>query len=607
MSPGDPRSPKLRLMTRIAPWRAALAGVCFAALVVSAVSAAPSDTLTSLVARYEALGAADEDPDSGGSNESRWRLPDVSPAADAERLAKLNAISSALSSMDTKGLSDEETLTRDLLAWTVKDRIEAAGYDESRMPFSSDGGFDVMMLYRASGMKLKSEAEAKRWIGLLNSMPGWYAANIDNTRRGVKTGFVQAIPTAQAVQERAQRAVATPLADDPLMTPLRGLPATIPEATRAALVAEGEKAMTDKVAPARATFLKFMNDEYVPHAARSLAASDLPDGKRYYAFLARRHTTTTLTPDQIHDIGQSEVARIRARMQETMKAAGFQGDLPAFLAMLRKDPRFYATSRQQLLEKSSEIAKRADDQLPAHFGILPRLTYGVRPVPASIEKGYTTGRYFGGDAKVGRAGGLMINTSELDQRPLYELPALVLHEGAPGHHIQISLAAEQINVPEFRRNLYFTAFGEGWGLYSEWLGEEMGIYRDPYEVFGRLSYEMWRACRLVADTGMHWKGWTLEQARACFTDNTALSPTNIEVELKRYVSWPGQALAYKIGELRLLDLRKRAEARLGDRFDERGFHDAVLLHGSLPLAVLETRIDAWIDQQSQAQPAKKKD
>ncbi|WP_099582357.1 DUF885 family protein [Caulobacter sp. FWC2] len=593
-------------MTRIAPWRAALAGVCLAALAVSAAWAAPSDNLSSLVARYEALGNADEDPDSGGANEARWRLPDVSPSADAARLTKLNAISAALSSMDTKGLSDEERLTRDLLLWTVKDRIEAAGYDESRMPFSSDGGFDVMMLYRASGMNLKSEAEARRWIGLLNAMPGWCAANIDNARRGVKTGFVQAIQTAQAVQERAQRALATPLADDPLMAPLRALPASIPQATRAALVAEGEKAMTDKVAPARAAFLKFMNDEYVPHAAKSLAASDLPDGKRYYAFLARRHTTTTLTPDQIHDIGQAEVARIRTRMQETMKAAGFQGDLPAFLAMLRKDPRFYAASRQQLLEKSSEIAKRADDQLPAHFGVLPRLTYGVRPVPASIERGYTTGRYFGGDAKLGRAGGLMINTSELDQRPLYELPALVLHEGAPGHHIQTSLAAEQTGVPEFRRNLYFNAFGEGWGLYSEWLGEEMGIYRDPYEVFGRLSYEMWRACRLVADTGMHWKGWTLEQARACFTDNTALSPTNIEVELKRYVSWPGQALAYKIGELKLLELRKRAEAKLGDRFDERGFHDAVLLHGSLPLAVLETRIDAWIDQQSKAQPAKKK-
>ena len=585
-------------MTHSRTWRAALAGACFAALMASSALAGPSTTLNTLVTQYERLGNADEDPDSGGAADARWRLPDVSPAADAARAAKLKKIQADLQAMDTKGLTDEESLTRDLLMFTLRDRIEAASFDESRMPFSSDGGFDVMMLYRASGMKLRTADEARRWIALLNGMPGWYAANIANARRGVSTGFVQAIPTAQAVLERAQRISTTPLAEDPLLAPLRNLPASIPEATRAALVAEGEKAVTDKVAPARAGFVKFMTDEYVPHAAKSLAASDLPDGKRYYAFLVRRHTTTDMTPDQIHDLGQAEVARIRARMQETMKAAGFQGDLPAFIAMLRKDPRFYATSRQQLLEKSSEIAKRSDDQLPAHFGTLPRLTYGVRPVPAGIEKGYTTGRYFGGDAKVGRAGGLMINTSELDQRPLYELPALVLHEGAPGHHVQTSLAAEQVNVPDFRKSLYFTAFGEGWGLYSEWLGEEMGIYRDPYELFGRLSYEMWRACRLVADTGMHWKGWSLEQARACFTDNTALSPTNIEVELKRYVSWPGQALAYKVGELKLLELRHRAEKKLGDKFDERGFHDAVLLHGSLPLSVLDQRIDAWIATQS---------
>lgn len=584
-------------MTRIAS--SLVAGLCVAALTASAAWAGPASiNLTKLVIRYEALGDPGEDPDSGGSSEARWKLPDVSPAADADRTARLKQIQAELTAMGDRGLSEDEGLTRDLLLYSLRDRIEAAAFDEARMPFSSDGGFDVLMLYRASGTTLGSEVEARRWIALLNGMPGWYAANIDNARRGVSTGFVQAVPTAQAVLERAQRAAATPLADDPLLAPLRNLPASIPAATRAALVAEGEKAVADKVAPARASFVKFMTEEYVPHAAKSLAASDLPDGKRYYAFLARRHTTTDLTPDQIHDIGQAEVARIRARMQETMKAAGFQGDLPAFIGMLRKDPRFYATSRQQLLEKSSEIAKRADDQLPAHFGILPRLTYGVRPVPASIEKGYTTGRYFGGDPKVGRAGGLMINTSELDQRPLYELPALVLHEGAPGHHIQTSLAQEQFGVPEFRRNLYFTAYGEGWGLYSEWLGEEMGIYRDPYELFGRLSYEMWRACRLVADTGMHWKGWSLDQARACFTDNTALSPVNIEVELKRYVSWPGQALAYKVGELKLLELRHRAEVKLGDKFDERGFHDAVLLHGSLPLSVLETRIDAWIAQQN---------
>lgn len=586
-------------MTRIASRLVGAGLASVAALTASAAWAAPaSSILAQLVARYEALGDPGEDPDSGGSSEARWRLPDVSPAADADRAAKLRAIQTELTAMGGKGLSEDEGLTRDLLLYSLRDRIEAATFDEARMPFSSDGGFDVLMLYRASGTTLKSEAEARRWIALLNAMPGWYAANIDNARRGVATGFVQAVPTAQAVLERAQRAAATPLTEDPLLAPLRTLPDTIPAATRAALVAEGEKAVTDKVAPARAGFVRFMAEDYVPHAAKSLAASDLPDGKRYYAFLVRRHTTTDLTPDQIHDLGQAEVARIRARMRETMKAAGFQGELPAFIALLRKDPRFYATSRQQLLEKSSEIAKRADDQLPAHFGILPRLTYGVRPVPASIEKGYTTGRYFGGDPKVGRAGGLMINTSELDQRPLYELPALVLHEGAPGHHIQTSLAQEQVGVPEFRKTLYFTAYGEGWGLYSEWLGEEMGIYRDPYELFGRLSYEMWRACRLVADTGMHWKGWSLDQARACFTDNTALSPVNIEVELKRYVSWPGQALAYKVGELKLLELRRRAEARLGDRFDERAFHDAVLLHGSLPLSVLETRIDAWIAQQA---------
>lgn len=584
-------------MTQLRTWRAALAGVCLTALVASVAWAGPSETLTSLVARYETVGDTDGDPDAGGIAEARWRLPDVSPAADAARLTKLKAIAAELSTMDVTGLSDDEKLTRDLLLWAVKDRVEAGGFDESRMPFSSDGGFDVMMLYRASSLRLKNEAEARRWVALLNRMPAWYAANIANARRGVSTGFVHAVSTAQAVQDRAQRAATTPLADDPMLAPLRNLPASVPEAIRAALLAEGEKAIKDSVAPARASFVKFMVEEYTPRAANSLAASDLPDGKRYYAFLARRHTTTTLTPDQIHDVGQAEVKRIRARMEEIMKVAGFQGDLPAFIAMLRKDPRFYATSRQQLLEKSSEIAKRADDQLPAHFGVLPRLPYGVRAVPASIEKGYTTGRYFGGDAKVGRAGGLMINTSELDQRPLYELPALVLHEGAPGHHIQTSLAAEQANVPEFRKNLYFTAFGEGWGLYSEWLGEEMGIYRDPYELFGRLSYEMWRACRLVADTGMHWKGWSIDQARACFTDNTALSPTNIEVELKRYVSWPGQALAYKMGELKLLELRKRAEAKLGDKFDERGFHDAVLLRGSLPLSVLETRIDVWTAQQ----------
>jgi len=277
-----------------------------------------------------------------------------------------------------------------------------------------------------------------------------------------------------------------------------------------------------------------------------------------------------------------------------MRETGFRGDLPAFVAMLRKDPRFYAASREDLLEKAALIVSRIEDKLPRYFGTLPRLPLAVRPVPREIEDTYTTGRYFEGSPKLGVAGGYMVNTSHLDQRPLYELPALTLHEGVPGHHVQIALAQELQDVPAFRRDADVTAFTEGWGLYAERLGEEMGIYRDPYERFGRLSYEMWRACRLVADTGIHWLGWSLDQARACFTENTALSPLNIEVELARYVGWPGQALAYKVGELRIVELRTKAETALGPRFDVRRFHDAVLLAGPLPLDLLARRIDDWI-------------
>lgn len=581
---------------RQARW--AVSGLLAIALMSGTALASPAgDRLTKAAKAYETANAGGEDDDGGGEEARRWKLPVVGLKADAGRKAKLVESRQQLDGVDLAGLTADERLTAQILKYSLDDRIEGLSFDESRMPFSSDGGFDVALLYRANGMRLKSEAEARKWLELIAKTPDWYATNLVNARRGIKDGFVQAVPTAQSVLDRAKRTAATPVAEEPLLAPLRALPASVPVERKAALIAEGEKILAEKVAPARAGFVTFMETEYLPKAAKSLAAADLPDGKRYYAFLTRRHTTTNMTPDQIHDLGQSEVARIRGRMQTVMVQTGFKGTLPEFIAYLRKDPKFYATSRQQLLEKASEIAKRADDQLPAHFGTLPRLTYGVRPVPASIEKGYTTGRYFGGDPKVGRAGGLMINTSELDQRALYELPALVLHEGAPGHHIQTSLAQEQTNAPEFRKGLYFNAFGEGWGLYSEWLGEEMGIYRDPYELFGRLSYEMWRACRLVADTGMHWKHWSLEQARACFTDNTALSPVNIEVELARYVSWPGQALAYKIGELKILELRKRAETALGDKFDERKFHDAVLLQGSLPMAVLEQRIDGWIAEQ----------
>ncbi len=570
----------------------AAAGVIVMAGTASYAATAPTGALSQAVAAYErATQTSEEAVDTGARN---WTLPDVTPAADAARLKEYKAVRTKLAAIDRTTLPEQEQLTYDLLVWTLDGKIELAAYDEARIPFSSDGGFDTGLLYRADSARLTNEADAKRWIGLLGQIPAYYDANIANARRGVKTGFVQPVPTAEGILARAKRAAETPLAEDPLLQPLRRLPASIPADTRASLLKEGEAVIAQRVAPARKTFATFMADEYLPKASKSLAASDLPEGKAYYAFLVRQHTTTGMTPDEVHAIGQREVARIRAEMETVKGEAGFTGTMAEFRTFLRNDDRFYATSRQQLLEKASEIAKRVDDRLPAHFRTLPRLSYGVRPVPASIEEGYTTGRYFPGDQREGRAGGLMINTSSLRERPLYELPALVLHEGAPGHHIQVAMAQEQPAVPAFRRDLYVTAFGEGWGLYSERLGIEMGIYRDPYERFGRLSYEMWRACRLVADTGIHAKGWSMEQARACFTENTALSPVNIEVELQRYVSWPGQALAYKIGELKLVELRERAQKALGDKFNERDFHDAILLHGSLPLAVLERRIDAWI-------------
>jgi len=288
-------------------------------------------------------------------------------------------------------------------------------------------------------------------------------------------------------------------------------------------------------------------------------------------------------------------------MDEEMRAAGWTGDFAGFLNFLRTDPQFYATSREQLLEKASEMAKRADGGLPKLFGTLPRNTYDVRPVPPEIEANYTTGRYFGGSLQNGVPGGYIVNTSRLDQRPLYELPALTLHEAVPGHHLQIALQQEAEAGPYFRRQVNVTAFSEGWGLYSEFLGEEMGFYRTPYERFDRLSYEMWRACRLVADTGIHALGWTIDQARACFAENSALAPHNIETELQRYIGWPGQATAYKIGEIRLRQIRERAERALGDRFDVRRFHDALLVDGPLPLELLDRRMDAWISQETARQ------
>ena len=535
-----------------------------------------------------------------GDREALVRWPDDSLASERAQMQALKGLQARLRAIPAAGLDEQDALNRNVLDYLIADDLEGLSFDPSREPFSSDNlPFDTFD-YAARGTVIRNRADADAWLARLNALPAWFDLEMANARRGLATGFVQPRPIVETVIAQTRPVAEAPAESSTLLLPFQTLPAQIPAADQVVLKAEALRIVRERIMPAERAYLALLENEYLPKSGASLAARDLPDGERYYAWLARHHTTTDLAPDQIHALGEKEVARIRLQMETLIKQTGFKGSFADFLAFLRTDPRFYAKSREELLEKAAAIDKRVDAVLPAYFGTLPRLTFGVLPVPAEMEDGYTTGRYWPGNPGQGISGGYMVNTSHLDQRPLYELPALTLHESVPGHHLQIALTQEMKDLPWTRKEADLNAYVEGWGLYAEDLGEEMGIYRGAYEKFGKLSYEMWRACRLVADTGIHWLRWSREQARACFLENTALSPKNIEVELDRYISWPGQALAYKVGELTLKRLRQKAEIGLGPAFDVRKFHDEILLGGPMPLGLLETRVDYWIAAQETA-------
>lgn len=563
-------------------------------------SATPQDASASwgkIVADWEAFERAEDPLTAGleGDRDALRRLPDLTPAGDARRLAALQSFKSRLASLDAARLPANEAFNHAFLSREVDERIERAAFDSARLSFTNEGGPGALLGYYARTTAVSSFAEADAWLARLEGVPRVIREAIANARRGLSTGFTQPRSVVENALEIARAEAALTAETDPLLIPLASLPGVIPAAEQSRLRERARSLTSGAIADARREWVRFLETEYLPKARPGLGIGSLEEGRDYYVFLARFYTTTRLTPDEIHDVGLKEVARIRSEMQAQIAAAGFEGSFAEFLQWLRTDAKFYARTRQEMLEKASEIAKRADDALPKLFRkSLPRLPYGVREVPREIEDQYTTGRYFPGSMANGVAGGYIVNTGKLDQRPLYELPALTVHEAVPGHHLQIAISQELGDQPWFRRNAMTTAFVEGWGLYSEFLGVEMGIYRDPYERFGRLSYEMWRACRLVADTGIHWKGWTIEQARACFRDNSALAAHNIETELQRYVADPGQALAYKIGELRMKGLREKAQQALGERFDVREFHDTLLLGGAMPLDMLEGRVDEWI-------------
>ena len=569
--------------------------VCFAFSVAIVAQAGAHEALDEVIARFEKIGV-ESDPDSADAGEGPLPVgwDDISPEAEAKTLTELKAIRTDLSNIETGELTEDEDLNRAILETILNDRITLAGFDEVRMPFTGDWGFHAYINFTISRLTLRSETDAVNTVARINAIPDYLAAHKANMQRGLETGFVSyADPLNTVLEQLAEMHVQRP-EDSALYTPFREMPVTLPEGLSAGLQTDAKQAVT-RALSAFADIETFLRDEYAPKAREKAGIADQPDAKAYYTALVAFHTTLPdLTPEEVHEIGQSEVARIRAEMNAIIEEADFEGGFEAFLNFLRTDPQFYAETSEELMAAAARLAKDIDFQMPEFFGHLPRRPYGVEPVPAEIAPGYTTGRYVSGSLKSGQAGAYWVNTYALDQRPLYELPSLTAHEAVPGHHHQISIAQELEDVPEFRKQYYATSFGEGWGLYAESLASEMGLYNTPYKRFGKLSYEMWRACRLVADTGMHWYGWSREEAEKCFVENSALAPLNIKTEVTRYIGWPGQALGYKIGELKIKELRTRAEQALGKDFDLREFHDKVLEKGSLPLVILEQRIDGWI-------------
>jgi uncharacterized protein (DUF885 family) len=565
-------------------------------MAVQAGAQTAESSLQQIIADYETFNRQVDPLSAGaeGDREALRRLPDVRPETEQADRKQLVVFGERLAKIDAQQLSGEAALNHALLTSIVKESTEEIEFDFSRIAFQNDEGFHTLADYLGRSTTIASREDADAWLARLAALPAWYEQNVANLKRGIKTRYTQPRIVVDRVLDVARKQVEVKPEDNSLLLPFARMPASIPAQAQAEYRAKALALVRDKIYPAQRAFADFLAKEYVPAARPKLAWRTTPNGEASYRFLVHQHTTTEMTPDQIHKLGEDEVGRIRGLMEKAIAQTGFKGSFAEFQKMLRTDSRFYPRTATELLEKASEIAKRSDDQLPRLFGTLPRLTYGVRPVPAEMAEGYTTGRYWPGSMQMGQAGGYMVNTSHLDQRSLYELPALTLHEAVPGHHLQIALSQELSNLPYFRRNISVTAFTEGWGLYSEFLGEEMGMYRDPYELFGRYSYEMWRACRLVADTGIHWLGWDIEQARRCFTDNSALSEHNIQTELERYISWPGQALAYKVGELRFRQLRSEAEQALGERFDIRQFHDTLLLGGPLPLDIVEVRVRDWV-------------
>ena len=522
------------------------------------------------------------------------RLGDSSIAAIERRQRHGVEALRQLESIDRSKLADSGKLNYDLYLENLTLRIEGHRFPWYLTPINQMGGVQQGPPNVVRSLPFRNAKHYEDYLSRLSQLPAVVDQTIERMQEGLKQRITPPKITLRAVAEQIQAQIVSKVEESPFYRPFKNFPETVPLSEQERLRAAGKEAIEQSILPAYQKLHDFWVSEYYPNTRETIGLSSLPNGEQWYAFGVKVSTTTNLLPKEIHEIGLREVKRIRAEMDKIIKGSGFEGTRAEFFEFLRGDPQFYYSKPEHLLAGYRDICKRADAELPKLFGKFPRLPYGVREVPEYSAPSQTTAYYHGGSLKAGRPGWFYANTYKLETRPKWEMEALAIHEAVPGHHLQIALAQEIEDVPKFRKHGHYTAFVEGWGLYSESLGEEMGFYNDPYSKFGQLTYEMWRAIRLVVDTGMHAFGWDRQKAIDYFKANAGRHEHDITVEVDRYIVWPGQALAYKIGELKIKELRKFATKELGDRFDIRGFHDTVLGSGAIPLSILEQNVKNYV-------------
>lgn len=512
-----------------------------------------------------------------------------------EYLFKIEMVN-RLNKINSDSLSFDDIISLKLLLFTLDNDLKMFEFKEYLNPLLSESGFHTRILGRAN-RNYRNLNAINAYLAFLKDIPRYFDENLALMEEGLEIGFSQPLEGLQNYQATYDPYIVDSADESIFWQPFREKPFDVSDDEWEVIQATARTYINDY---ATASFIKlkdFFEDEYYPKARPNLGASSIPNGKDYYEYKVKYYTTLEITPDEVHTMGLKEVARIKKEMEQIIGEVGFDGSMADFFEFLRTDPQFYPKTGEELLKEASFIAKKIDGRLPSLFSQLPRQPYGVVPVPDYLAANYTTGRYSSAPLNSDRGGEYWVNLTKLESRTLYTLEALTLHEAMPGHHLQNAYTAELETIPSFRRRMYINAFGEGWGLYAEYLGHELGLYEDPYSLFGRYTYEMWRACRLVIDTGIHYKGWTRDEAVAFLSENSALSIHEVNTEINRYITWPGQALAYKVGEMTIKRLRKKAETELGNNFDVKEFHQIILSKGTVTMSILEEIVDRYISDQ----------